>query len=321
MSDSKDIVVSSSQVLDFSRGFSGEQMQLLRDTICPRDASEAEIRMFAYQCLRRKLDPFIKQIYAIKRWDSERGKEVLGFQTGIDGFRVTAERTGKYRGQVGPEWCGPDGVWKSVWVEEAFPTAARVGVLKEGCSGPIWGVALWKEYAQLTKQGQPTRMWRTMPANQLAKCAESLALRKAFPEDLGGIYTKEEMEQSERVDGEDKAASIQQNLERPPASGPSTLQVQPAPEPKTPETGDALADWVVPAVIKPIAGERLGTIPVDRLKKAIAWGKGWFEAEHKEPRGSWAEFFDKAQQLLDRKATEDILEAEFTEVPEPGSSG
>lgn len=181
--------------------FSDEQVLLIKNQICP-GITDPELQLFITQCKRTGLDPFSKQVYAVKRWDSKTKTEKMAIQFSIDGFRVIAERTGKYAGQLGPFWCGEDGAWREVWIDVNPPVAAKVGILRKDFQEPLWGVAKFDTYAQRDKDGNLTRFWRMMPEVMIAKCAESVGLRRAFPQDLSGCYTSDEMGQADVVDVE-----------------------------------------------------------------------------------------------------------------------
>lgn len=148
-----------------------EQISVLKNTIA-KGATDAELALFVNYCKKTGLDPFSRQIYLSKRSEKVNNEyvETRRPETTIDGFRLIAERTGKYEGQQGPFWCDVDGVWKDVWLSAKPPVAAKVGILKSGFREPLYAIALYVEFVQTTRDGQPNSMWRKMPANQLAKC-------------------------------------------------------------------------------------------------------------------------------------------------------
>lgn len=182
--------------------FSAEQVNLLQRTIAA-EATHDELALFVGQCKRTGLDPFTRQIYFMKAKRPDRsGNRKVTIMVSIDGFRLIASRSGQYAGQTPTQWCGKDGVWKDVWLEDAPPAAARVGVLRHDFKEPLYAVALYAEAVQMVdvwennqKTGQrvPNEQWKTRGAHMLGKVAEALALRKAFPNDLSGLYTSDEI--------------------------------------------------------------------------------------------------------------------------------
>ena len=162
-----------------------------------RGATNADLAVFLHYCQRTQLDPFTRQIYMIRRREKQGNdwvdKQVI--QVGIDGFRVVARRAAR-REAVELEyqdtlWCGSDGQWTDVWLSDLPPAAAKVTVLRNG--RPFPGVVRYSAFVPTNKEGKVTGLWARMDAEQLEKCAEVKALRRAFPHDLGGIYLAEEM--------------------------------------------------------------------------------------------------------------------------------
>lgn len=171
-----------------------QQLELIKSQIAP-NCSDAELSLFGQVCQRTGLDPFARQIYALKRGSGDRAKMTI--QVSIDGFRLIADRSGKYAGSE-TLWCAPDGVWREVWLESTPPAAAKTVVWKLGCDRPFTGVARWDSYKQ-EFNGKLSDMWARMSDIMLGKCSEALALRKAFPAELSGLYTSEEMAQATEV--------------------------------------------------------------------------------------------------------------------------
>ncbi len=206
--------------------FTAEQVALIKRTIA-MGCTDDELKLFVHVCRRLKLDPIAKQIYAVKM----DGKMVM--QTGIDGFRLLAERTGRYRGTSDPEWCGPDGVWKEVWTDRAeVPSAARVRVMRQGPDDlepvVISGIANFWEYVAL-KDGKPNRRWTQAPAAMIAKCAEALALRRAVPNELSGLFTFDETAGTlEKQADAPKVALPTRKSDKPKAVAAKPAQAAPA---------------------------------------------------------------------------------------------
>ena len=180
--------------------FSPNQLAVLQHAGV-KDAPESDLAVFFHQCKRTGLDPFVRQIYMVGRMQQgESGYEKrYTIQVGIDGLRLIARRAVDDRGETLSISQGffatPNGQWLEFWPHPQPPVAAKV-IVKRG-EGTFIGVAMYREYVALKKNGKPNSMWATKPAVMLAKCAEALALRKAFPMDMSGIYTDAEMMQAD----------------------------------------------------------------------------------------------------------------------------
>ena len=182
-------------------GMTPSQIDVVRNAICI-GASDEELEFFLATAKRVNLDPFARQIWFVKRRQKrvdDRGNDVwidVGRpETGIDGYRTIAERSNEYEGQAPMLWCGDDGKWVDVWLKKDLPAAAKATIFRRGFREPLVNVAVFEEYApRLPKTRDLPAMWAKMAANQIAKCAEAGAFRRAFPRDLSGLVTDVEMQ-------------------------------------------------------------------------------------------------------------------------------
>ena len=160
--------------------YNQEQISLIKSQIA-KDATNDELKLFLYQCQRTGLDPLTRQIYFVKRGGR------MTIQTSIDGFRVIAERSGMYAGQDEPVFTYDDKgeILKcAITVYKFSPNGQRYPAAT--------GVAFYKEYYP-----NPMNLQKSLKHTMISKVAEALALRKAFPQDLSGIYTSDEMHQAD----------------------------------------------------------------------------------------------------------------------------
>lgn len=167
-----------------------ERSQLLIDTIC-KGASPHEMELFLHVCRKTNLDPFMRQIWPVFRYNKDLRRDAMTIQVGIDGFRTIAERTGKYSPGQEPSYR----------YDENGNLISATAFVKKMTSDGTWhevsANALLDEYVARKKDGNPTSFWENKPHIMLAKCAEALALRRAFPAEMSGIYSEEEMQQAE----------------------------------------------------------------------------------------------------------------------------
>lgn len=190
---------------DKKMSYSPEQIEAIRANFLVNQktgkfAPHEFVKLFIQTAEQTGLDPFKRHIMAssrnVKVGDNS-WKEVWGIVTTIDGFRSIAASSGDYEGQGGPYWCGKDGVWVDIWtkpLDELY--AAKVEVYRKGCRAPISATARFESYRQTTRDGKLNDIWGKFGDHMTAKCAEALALRKAFPQELGGLYTTDEMAQA-----------------------------------------------------------------------------------------------------------------------------
>lgn len=163
-----------------------DQLELVRRTVA-NGATNDELALFLYDCERRGIHPLDKLLHFTKRG----GKYTP--VTSIDFMRAQAAMSGEMAGSEDPVFGFDEGEEPSGKPDRATVTVYR---MTQGQRFPYTATARWTEYCP--DNGQ---MWKRMPHTMLGKCAEALALRKAFPQQLAGLYSREEMDQADAPQG------------------------------------------------------------------------------------------------------------------------
>lgn len=252
--------------------FTEAELKAIREVYAPK-ATDAQFKVFTMEAQRRRLMPGRQLFFRLQRqreYDPELRERVWTEKpihiTGIDAFRLIAQRTGKYAGQKPIVWIylvnsqevkrGETAKFQESLVPlpgGVAPYAARATVLRKDFAEPLEVVARWDAYVQTYKDNdewKPNAMWSRMGPEQLAKCCEALALRKAFPEDLWGLYIHEEFSD----DGDDAVVPSAPQLIPPsvaqapaPASNaPATIEREATSSPAAAETPQPQAQPVPP---------------------------------------------------------------------------
>ncbi len=215
------LATTAKQTLAERVGLDPQKLELLRDQLAP-GAPDTVLELYFERCRLAGADPFARMFYAQQRKVKEGNdwKTRWTIETTIDGLRSIAEATGEYDGQSEPVFA---------YDPKGAVVSCSVTVWRKGMSHGVTASAFFAEFVQVNRDGEPGPIWRKMPRNQLAKCTEALALRKAFPRQLSGLYTGDEMAQADNP-------TEQRNVT--PATAERKAQESPAEAPLDAPTGD-----------------------------------------------------------------------------------
>jgi phage recombination protein Bet len=258
-------------------------------------AQPASVAMVLAYCAAAKLDPMTKPVHIVPM-SVKIGKDKYEWRDvvmpGIELYRTKAVSTGCYAGQDEVVF-GPDVTEKWGDTEVTYPQWAKVTVYRivSGNRVPFTAIARWKECYATAKRDSalPNAMWQKRPYGQLEKCAEALALRKAFPDAIGAHNTVDEMEGKviDMTRDEAPPAFTVPQARAEPALPPPDAKPQPIvdePQSKEPvaQPGIDLAEGMRRVLTSKLAGaklteqqlvEQFGAVNVGNINKAFAWIK------------------------------------------------
>jgi phage recombination protein Bet len=175
------------------------EIDLVHRTVA-KGTDEDQFALFLWFCRKHNLDPVAKEVYCIlfnvtKHHQDEKGFWVPGKEmvilTGIGGLRGLAGRNYplEYGSTDEPEFTFSG---QKTPAGKLIPDTCTVRVWKKGATRPTSATLYWEEFAPHDLTDDRFKFWNKSPKNQLAKCTEGQALKKAYP-DLANIYVTEEL--------------------------------------------------------------------------------------------------------------------------------
>lgn len=188
----------------------------LQNSVFP-GAKDESILLAVDYCKARKLDILKKPCHIVPMsvTDAKTGnknwRDVI--MPGIYEQRITAFRTGQMAGQDEPVF-GDTVTFRGIEAPEWCRVTVYRFINNERCA--FSHTEYFSEACATTKEGKPNSMWSKRPRGQLAKCAEAGALRKAFPDELGGVITADEVNEE----------PINQHSAATPDSGTTVIDTQ-----------------------------------------------------------------------------------------------
>lgn len=281
---------------------SEDDKQALRETMLLEIDSNFHNYFFSF-VERTRLDPFTGQLAVrMQRYEDELpdGTKVWKkkplFLTTLQGLRSIADRTGLYDGRDELLWCDADGVWTSEWLKEQPPYASKCTGYRKDWRHSVTSFVRWKSYAQSTwdtktNKHRPTKFWDKYDYHMLGKCAQAGMMRELFPNALGNVFIREEI-QEENPDVADAAEYVarqkesQTKTEAMVAEGATKVEEKPSapvnpmdavqappkppvPPPEPTSEDREISEYVLPSP-KELKGKKLGELSGEQLTKLLS---------------------------------------------------
>lgn len=249
--------------------FTSDQLDLIKSTVA-KGATNDELKLFLYRCKNMELDPLKPgQIYFVK-YGTSPGTIVVG----LDGFRLKASRSGVHVGTKRGLLLNAQGKCVGAWCE----------IYRKDWQQPA------REEVSLSEYNTGKAMWAKMPETMIKKVAEAAALRMAFPDELGGLYSHEEMDQASRDASPVKAEEVNKLLSASPAP------IEPEEPDFTTEPAEELLlkDYVIPIGQKH-KGKKLSELSKDNLFSFV----DWVEANIKNKNPATVDFLKNARAYME----------------------